>query len=265
MKAPSKVPPYYNLKNTMDLGCWISVPVSLISVSLALVIIVRVGKSYGIPQPDLLRIILTPFAMMNHEEMPAWFEVPRSPVNRNRSLIEVTIRLVRRGRAGNLLLLMWSYMGMIIMFGFTCNLRAIYMKENFETPLKTAEQIYKSDKTYYDVLGKEPLYVLDNIWYQKKARSVEEEDWHELYEKLNTDENIVLPVCDGCYGCCNELRNETVNIDNIVLIAPVRNKPPTTHYIELSSFIMEGWMTLEKMSPWKRWLDTHILQLDQVN
>ena len=119
MKAPNRVPPRLNLINTMDLGCWIFVPVSLASVTLALVIIVRV---YGIPQPDLVKIILTPFAMMNHEEMPTWFDCPHSsPVNRGY-------------RAGNLLLLTWSLMGMVLMFGFTCNLRAIYMRVDYGHP-----------------------------------------------------------------------------------------------------------------------------------
>ena len=190
-------------------------------------------------------IILTPFAMMNHEEMPTWFEFPHSPVNRKRSLLEVTMRLVRRGRAGNLLLLMWSYMAMIIMFGFTCNLRAIYMKENYEEPLDTAEQIYKSNKTFYDVQwGIDWLKTLDNPWYTKlanRAVMVSMEEWYQLAEKLDTDDNIVMMVSgDG--------------------------KPPLTQHISkelIISLKMAGWR-VQKMSPWQQSLSTHILQLDQV-
>merc|ERR1712077_145168 len=58
-----------------------------------------------------------------------------------------SIQVIRRGRAGNLLLLTWSVMGMIILFGFTCNLRAIYMRVDHEEPLDTAESIYKSGRT----------------------------------------------------------------------------------------------------------------------
>ena len=101
----------------MDLGCWISLFVSYFFISLALVIAVKVGASYGVKRVDVVYIILVPFAMMNAEGMPTWFEFPHQPVTR---------RFVRRGRAGNLLLLTWSLMGMVIMFGFTCNLRAIY-------------------------------------------------------------------------------------------------------------------------------------------
>ena len=169
MKAPSKVPPYDNLINTMDTASWIFVFVSLVSVSLALVIIVRVGSCYGIPQPDLVRIILTPFSMMTSEKMPSWFDEPH-PTSSNRSLVEVTelIPPSRQGRAGKLLLLMWSVMGMVIMFGFSCNLRAIYMRVDYETPLDTAEQIYMSDKTYYETdYNIDRLKAHNNPWMGK--------------------------------------------------------------------------------------------------
>ena len=108
----------------------------MVSMSLALVITVKVGRSYGIPQPQVARIMLTPFALMTAEEMPTWFE----KVGNN------TSQLVRKGRAGNILLLTWSMMGMVIMFGFTCNLRAIYMRVDHEKPLDTAKSIFESGK-----------------------------------------------------------------------------------------------------------------------
>ena len=49
----------------MDLGCWISVFVTYFFISLALVIAVKVGASYGVKRVDVVHIILTPFAMMN--------------------------------------------------------------------------------------------------------------------------------------------------------------------------------------------------------
>ena len=53
-------------------------------------------------------------------EIPAWFETPR--------IDEGGGRLLKKGTAGHILLITWAYMGMIIMFAFTCNLRALYMK-----------------------------------------------------------------------------------------------------------------------------------------
>ena len=253
MKAPGKVPPYFNLINTMDLGSWISVPVSLVSVTLALVIIVRVGRSYGIPQPDLVRIILTPFAMLNHEEMPAWFEFPHSQVNRIRSLvvIDTTMRLVRRGRAGNLLLLVWSYMGMIIMFGFTCNLRAIYMQENYEEPLDTAEQIYKSNKTFYSFDSRiDWLKTLDNPWYTKlanRAVMVAPEELSELSYKIPRDDNLAMIGSDSWMAGLSPSTQRRIHVSKELI----------------TSLNMKGWR-VQKMSPWQQSLYTHILQLDQV-
>ena len=134
-KAPDKVRPYRNLITTMDTGCWISTLVSVASMSLALLLTVRVGKSYGMPQPDMVKIFLTPFALLNAEGMPSWFNTV-GPTTR------YSTRLSGKGRAGNLLLLTWSVMGMIIMFGATCNLRAIYMRVDYEKPLDTARSIY---------------------------------------------------------------------------------------------------------------------------
>ena len=126
-RAPGRVPPYTSLVRTMDAGCWASTLASVVSVSLALLLTVKVGRSYGRPQPDLVKILLTPFAIMNAEPLPSWFNsntAGRGGEGRR-----------ELGRAGNLLLLTWSVMGMIVMFGFTCNLRAIYMKVELEEPL----------------------------------------------------------------------------------------------------------------------------------
>ena len=63
-------------------------------------------------------------------------------------------------------------MGMIITFGFGCNLRAIYMTVNYEKPLDTSEEIYKSDEIIH--LSKHSLHHLNssnNEWDQKLANS----------------------------------------------------------------------------------------------
>ena len=64
----------------MDTGCWISVFVSYFFIALALVIAVKVGSSYGVKRVDVVNIILTPFAMMNAEEMPFWFDTSNRSV-----------------------------------------------------------------------------------------------------------------------------------------------------------------------------------------
>ena len=45
---------------------------------------------------------------------------------------------------GNFVLIHWSIMGMVIMFAFTCNLRALLMRAVYEKPIDTMEDVVKS-------------------------------------------------------------------------------------------------------------------------
>ena len=45
-RGPGRVPPYTSLIRTMDAGCWASTLASVVSVSLALLLTVKVGRSY---------------------------------------------------------------------------------------------------------------------------------------------------------------------------------------------------------------------------
>ena len=50
------------------------------------------------------------------------------------------------GRPLVILLQMWSVMSMLLVFAFSCNLRAIYLKPSYEAPLDNSEQVVKSSK-----------------------------------------------------------------------------------------------------------------------
>ena len=167
--APGRVPPASNLVRTMDTGCWLLTLASLISVGLALVVIMTVvtgtgsscgtgcGTSWLRHQLDVVNIMLTPLAMITGGEMPAWFNSPRRCPGR---------------RAGNLVLLTWSLMGMIVMFGFSCNLRAIYMRVDYRKPLDTAEAVALSGKTVHMNGGgwyRDFMRTSDNPWYRQLA------------------------------------------------------------------------------------------------
>ena len=41
-RAPGRIPPFLNLINTMDVGCWVSTLVSVVAIGLALVLAVKV-------------------------------------------------------------------------------------------------------------------------------------------------------------------------------------------------------------------------------
>ena len=157
-KKPGKIPPYRNIMMAMDTGCWLFYFISYVCISIALIIAVKVsvcyivtviifhclvvfkvGKTYGVKNVDATLAAMTPFAMLNAEGMPGWFEFESKKGWKN-------VQLIKRGRAGNLLLLTWSVMGMILMFGFTCNLRAILLKAKLLPPLDTAESIFESGK-----------------------------------------------------------------------------------------------------------------------
>ena len=52
------------------------------------------------------------------------------------------------GRSLEMLLHMWSIMSMLLVFAFSCNLRAIFLKPNYESPLDNSEQVVKSNKVF---------------------------------------------------------------------------------------------------------------------
>ena len=192
-RAPRKIPAFNSLMKTMDIGCWISSLVSFIFIALALILATRVGAFYGVRQPDVVQIAMTTFGMLNAEEFPTWFQFERvaTPI--------ATLQLIRRGRAGNLLLLTWSTMGMILMFGFICNLRAIFMKEEYEAPLDTAEDIVKSGKTVYMATNtwyKDFLQTSTNEWNRRIAREAKlfigSDKEKAIYRRLLTEGNTVV-------------------------------------------------------------------------
>ena len=76
-RGPGRVPPTANLARTMDRGCWASALAAVLAMGLALVLAVRAGRGHGVRQPDAVKIMLTPFAMMNAENMPTWFNTRR--------------------------------------------------------------------------------------------------------------------------------------------------------------------------------------------
>merc|ERR1719187_1892136 len=100
------------------------------------------------------------FGMMNAEFMPAWFDGDGS----ERRIWP------KKGFAGNLLLLLWAVMGMLISMFFLSMLRTNMLKVVLEEPIDTTEQLVKSGKTIY--LGRSGWHLSyhqtsDNIWYKK--------------------------------------------------------------------------------------------------
>ena len=116
--------------------------------------------------------------------------------------------------------------------------------------MDTAEQIYESGKTLYVYQPNiDWLTTLYNPWIIKLANravaiSTEGREWEELFEKLDTNDSIVLQDSDS--------------------VLP----PSTQHRIYgskelITSLDMGGW-DVKKLSPWQQLLNTHVLQLDQV-
>ena len=132
-RAPGKLSPIVNLIKTLDVGGWLFTFISIVAVSVALFIVLRVGN-YDV---EMGQILMEPIGMLTGESMPNWFEKKKS-------------------RAGKFILLNWSVMGMVIMFCFTCNFRAILMKSDYEQPIDTTEQLVQSGMT---------VHLRDGTWH----------------------------------------------------------------------------------------------------
>ena len=73
--------------------------------------------------------------MLMAESYPSWFTVPYQG---NRLGMQM---LFPRGFSANLVLLVWSFLGSVIMYGFLCNFRPMLLLPVLETPVDTAEDI----------------------------------------------------------------------------------------------------------------------------
>ena len=147
-------------------------------------------------------------------------------------------------------------MGMILTFGFGCNLRAIYMRVFYDKPLETAEEIYKSDNLVY--LLKHKLHYLNssnNVWDRRlansdKIRIMTHETESEILKGIARDGVGVALTCFRDYIFM------MMNAPDAKSLTNVHFSPVITDY--------GGW-TVEKTSPWREAINRHILLLDQVN
>ena len=82
------------------------------------------------------------------------------------------------------------------MFGFTCNLRAIYMKVDYQQPLDTAEDIFKAGKTLSVIASpfwKNLLMASENVWHRKLNTTAK------LYGPAEFNDNMEAVIFDGRY------------------------------------------------------------------
>ena len=143
-KAPGPVPPYRNILNVYDIPSWLGILASLVLVGIMFLIIMRSGDM----QPDTVQILMTPIAMLSSEHgVPVW----------------VNMRL-----SGKIMFLTWAMMGMILMLGLQCNLRALLLRVENKEPIESTEDLVKS--------GKE-IWIVDG-WWHKSYLSTSKIEWH---------------------------------------------------------------------------------------
>ena len=111
--------------------------------------------------PDLVKIVMAPMAMLTSEALPNWFQ---------RQFPQSSQGFMKRGLAGNLLLLTWAVNGMLIAFMFMSTLRANMLIVELDKPIDTLQQLAQSDQQVY--LGKgtferSHLKSKNNQWSEK--------------------------------------------------------------------------------------------------
>ena len=134
----------------------------MISVVISLIIISRIGRSYGVEPPlDVSRIFIYPLATITAEKMPKCFKKH----SRNK-------RFLSAGVAGNGLLLLWTVVAAFISMAFISNIRAILMISVYEDPVDTTEDIFKQGKTPIYPLGFWRKYLIESsdIWNKRVGK-----------------------------------------------------------------------------------------------
>ena len=160
------------------------------SFSLVLLLVSKVGTSYGVGTADITAVLITPFQMLNAEHLPVWFS-RREGHGRP---------FFSRGFTGNYLLLLWAVLGSLITLAFLCNIRAMLMKPVFEKPIDSTRDIFRAGNipTIGDSGGFWPKYMRQssNEWERLAGKTGDvydsgEERMNIIVEKIYKDNSHV--------------------------------------------------------------------------
>ena len=141
-KSPGKLSPATNLIRIFDHQSWSLIGISILSVSVALFMIHKIGQSYGVKSGlDNFLIVMFPISTLIGENLSEGFRK-----NKKKKEKKNEKSFFSPGFAGNGLLLVWNAMALIITMAFLCNIRAILLKPVYEPPIDTTEDIFKLGK-----------------------------------------------------------------------------------------------------------------------
>ena len=242
-KAPSKKTSATNLLRIFDKTSWIFTFASMLFLSFVLTAAYQLGYISGGKKPDIVLLILTPLAMLNAEAMPVDVE-------------QVARRKSRGEFSRNFLFLNWSVMGMVLVFCFLCNLRAMILKPMLEKPIDSTEDLFLQGITPIIVSGLYTHYMetSSNQWH-RKAREIAHVIPNPSYIKENLE---TLVQQDGTHSLMGPPPEIAYALKN-------QKISPAIHFSQedIDPYYV-GWVT-SKQSPWKDILDDHVGIVQQAS
>merc|ERR1712013_640235 len=205
----------------------------MVVMSLMLITVHNIQQQFGGENQDISLSIITPLAMLTAENMSG--SVFNSRTN----------QLFAR----NFLLLLWSVMGMIIVFGFVCNLRAMLLKPARDRPIDTTEELFLQGKSPIVVKTqlKQSLETSPNVWQRKAAQNARVlGDPRKITTSVET-----LIQNDGSHAM-------VLPVLTVIWRLKGQEKQIPLHFSEenLYSYYL-GWV-MAKKSPWKTVINNHI-------
>ena len=245
--APNRLP-YVNFFNIFDLPTWAMLAGSMLTVSLLLGLPFLAHGKWQLA--DAMIILMTPLALLAQEDYPKWYSGDNNyrTISRGRSF---------RSLSGNITLMVWCLLGSVLMYAFHGNLRATFIKQEPGDQIDNAEELYKSDKKLY-LYGPywygEYLRTSNNPWYRRVESEAEYfETFYEyvdILDRVSKDETMATVVTEREY-------------ENFLFYM---HKPPVKLHYSKESINLAGnvaWL-VGKRSPWKRFVNDHLLALSKV-
>ena len=237
-KAPGKKTAATNLVTIFDKTSWILTFASLMLISCGLIAAYKVEHIFGGKKADTVLLVILPLAMMNAEPLPT---------NKRKNS--------KGSFSRNSLLLLWSVMGMVLVFCFLCNLRAVILKPTTENPLDTTEDLVRNGITPILNSGLQTMYMSTsgNKWH-RKAEEIAHITHNPALQKQYL-ETVVQQ--DGTHA--------VLSVPYLVAYSLKDQKTPNMIYFSKENIMSyySGWVTA-KRSPWKKILDDHIGIIQQV-